>query len=375
MSNTFLVDNIEYKIVKNPHTSGPMIARVDGFPIENRKEICRRFLRERGWSDDMFFDKITNDLERQINKIINNSHVPNEIGNPGTKKKEIDSARLHPELTQTEEIISYLKQKGCMTHRELSIALYGDSYHMPNLYESLQSLVRRGIVNRKGERPAYYSLSDNDISAPDKYQTPKLQTSRTQSRRTDIPAPSIEQIEYWLHAWNELEDYTAQEKAIDKLFGGEFKPNDNLQNILIKCSVLNDFYSTNIFKIYPVAKHILSLNIDDRLREGDPTLVDDIAKISIGDKEKNFYSFASKYCSHHNPLEYPIYDSYVHKVLKYYRNIDRFYTFEESDLKNYKKFKNILIEFKKFYHLEKYNLKQLDMYLWQFGKKYFPNKY
>ncbi len=192
---------------------------------------------------------------------------------------------------------------------------------------------------------------------------------------TNIPEPSVEQVLYWLKSWDELEDYVAQEDAIDKLFKGEFSSNSSLQNILIKCSVLNDFYSTNIFKIYPVAKHILELNIDERLKAGDPTLVDDIAHININDKEKNFYSFASKYCSHHNELEFPIYDSYVHKVLKYFKKVDKFYEFNEADLKIYPKFKNILIEFRKFYHLERFNLKELDKYLWQFGKRYFPKTY
>lgn len=375
MGNTFIVNDIEYKIVRNPHTSGPMIARVDGFPIENRKEICRRFLRSHGWTDEMFGIRITNDLERQINKIINGSYVPDEVGDSGTKKKEADPARIHPEMTQTEEILSLLEKRGCMTHRDLSVAMYGDSYHMPNLYESLRSLVNKGLVNREGDHPAYYSLSGEEIEIPEKQQTPRPQIVRTYTRRADIPSPSIEEVEYWLHAWDELEDYSAQEDAIDKLFYGEFKSNDNLQNILIKCSVLNDFYSTNIFKIYPVAKHILSLNIDERLKEGDATLVNDIAKVNLGDDEKNFYSFASKYCSHHNPLEFPIFDSYVRKVLKYYRKVDRFAYFDDEDLKDYPKFKEILIAFRSFYKLDKYNLKELDKYLWQFGKKYFPNKY
>lgn len=298
MGNTFVVDNVEYKIVRNPHTAGPMIARVDGLAIENRKEICRRFLRTHGWTDDMFGNKITNELERQINKIINGSYIPNEVGEPSPFRKErVDSG----------------------TH-----------------YSSSMPRVRR---------------------------------------REDVPIPSVDQVEYYLKKWNELEDYSAQEEAIDKLFYGEFNSNDNLQNILIKCSVLNDFYSTNIFKIYPVAKHILALNIDKRLKSGDPTLVDDIARINLGDKEKNFYSFASKYCSHHNQLEFPIYDSYVHKVLKYFRNADRFFQFDEADLKVYPKFKNILIEFRKFYKLEKYNLKELDKFLWQFGKEHFPKNY
>ena len=203
----------------------------------------------------------------------------------------------------------------------------------------------------------------------------KPKRARTYQRKENVPEPSEEQVEFWLHRWDELEDYTAQEDAIDRLFHGEFAKNDNLQNILIKCSVLNDFYSTNIFRIYPVAKHILSLNIDDRLKKGDPSLVDDIAKVSINNKDKYFYSFASKYCSHHNQLDFPIYDSYVHKVLKYYRNVDRFFIFDENDLKVYSKFKDILIQFRSFYKLDKYNLKELDKYLWQFGKEYFPNNY
>ena len=197
---------------------------------------------------------------------------------------------------------------------------------------------------------------------------------RTVKRKENIPQPSKELVEHYLKKWEMLEDYAAQEDAVNKVFK-DYSSNKRLENILIKCSILNDFYSTNIFKIYPVAKHILSLDIDKRLAAGDPTLVDDIARISIGDKPKNFYSFAYKYCSHHNQLEFPIYDSFVHKVLKYYRNVDRFYEFDESDLKVYPKFKNILIQFRSFYELENFNLKELDKYLWQFGKEYFPKNY
>ena len=190
-----------------------------------------------------------------------------------------------------------------------------------------------------------------------------------------IPTPCKEEVEKWLKHWDSLPDYTEQEKALDKLFFGEFKSNDNLQNILVKCSTLNDFYSTNIFKVYPVALHILSLNIDERLDNNDPTLVNDIANVTINGKDKYFYSFASKYCSHHNPLNYPIYDSYVEKVLKHFRNETPLLKFDNNDLKVYKKFKSILIKFQQLYNIEEYSLKDLDRYLWQLGKKYFPNKY
>lgn len=190
-----------------------------------------------------------------------------------------------------------------------------------------------------------------------------------------IQTPCKEEVEKWLKHWDSLPDYTEQEKALDKLFFGEFKTNDNLQNILIKCSTLNDFYSTNIFKVYNVAVHILSLNIDERLSNNDPTLVNDIARVTINGKEKCFYSFASKYCSHHNPLNFPIYDSYVEKVLKYFRKENPLLKFENNDLKDYKKFKGILNKFQQLYNIEEYSLKDLDRYLWQLGKEYFPNKY
>jgi hypothetical protein len=44
-------------------------------------------------------------------------------------------------------------------------------------------------------------------------------------------------------------------------------------------------------------------------------------------------------------------------------------------LKDYAKFKNILIEFRAFYGLEKHKLKQIDQYVWQLGKEYFPKNY
>lgn len=57
------------------------------------------------------------------------------------------------------------------------------------------------------------------------------------------------------------------------------------------------------------------------------------------------------------------------------RNTDKFADFENEDLKDYKKYKNIFLAFRKFYGLEKYSLKELDKYLWQVGKKYYPRKY
>lgn len=244
-----------------------------------------------------------------------------------------------------------------------------DTHYSANLIAECGFRISTDLKNKR-----LRLIRDGTVVNKPQVSSDKPKRVRTYQRKENVPEPSIELVDHYLKKWDNLEDYSSQEEAVNRVFR-DYNSNKKLENILIKCSILNDFYSTNIFKIYPVAKHIQSLNIDTRLKDGDPTLVDEIAKITIGGKTKNFYSFASKFCSHHNQLDFPIYDSYVHKVLKYYRKVDRFYDFEENDLKVYPKFKNILIEFRSFYKLDKYNLKELDKYLWQFGKEYFPNNY
>ena len=192
----------------------------------------------------------------------------------------------------------------------------------------------------------------------------------------DIPKPNKKIINEYLVKWDNLEDhYLWQESSLDKLFHKDYKKNTDLNEILIKCSCLNDFYSTNIFLIYPVAKKIFDLNIDKRLKQGDASLVNDIAHVTINGKEKTFYSFASKYCSHHNAIEFPIYDYFVDKMLMHFQKKDKFSNFKKDDLKDYVKFKNILIEFKKYYDIDEFNLRDIDKYLWIAGKEYFPKKY
>ena len=193
--------------------------------------------------------------------------------------------------------------------------------------------------------------------------------------KRDVPNPCKNEVEKYLKKWDSLENYVLQENSLNKLFFETYPNNNDINDILVKVSTLNDFYSTNIFSVFSVAKRILELNIDERLKNKDETLVNDIANVNINGVEKHFYSFATKYCSHHNPIDYPIYDSYVSKVLIYFNRKDHFSDFKKDDLKIYKKFKEVLVAFKKYYNIDEYNLKDIDRYLWQLGKEYFPNSY
>lgn len=185
--------------------------------------------------------------------------------------------------------------------------------------------------------------------------------------------PSPEEVEKYLKLWEQTDKYIVPEKALLKLFNDTYPLNIDIRDVLTKVTLLNQIYSTNLMNVFAVAKHIVSLDVDMRLMSGDISLIDDIASIP-GVKGKQ-YSFATKYCSHHNSSLFPIYDSYVVKVLKEFNKTYKFAKFTEEDLKDYKTFKNILNEFKHHFELGRYSLKQIDQYIWLMGKTKMPNKY
>lgn len=186
-----------------------------------------------------------------------------------------------------------------------------------------------------------------------------------------IPRPCVSEVEWYLKEWDADERFVEQEKVLNKLFKEQYPENTDIEGVLLKATVLNAFYSTNIYSIYPVAKHIIDQRIDSKLVSGDISVVDDIRKISENDRDN--YSFATKYCSHHYPEAFPIYDSYVEKLLCYFRDKDKFSAFKTDELKQYGRFKQILLDFRAYYRLEAYDLKKIDQYLWLLGKKYMPN--
>jgi hypothetical protein len=192
---------------------------------------------------------------------------------------------------------------------------------------------------------------------------------------TSVINPSPESISKYIEKWSTLENYILQEQALNHLFQNLCPTNNKIEDVLLKVSALNDFYSTNIFDTYTVAKHILNKNIDSRLRNKDYSLINDIAQVTIKGKTRNFYSFASKYCSHHKPDDFPIYDSFVEKMLMHYRKVNKFHKFRKKDLKIYDKFIEIISTFQRFYSLNNFSLRQIDIFLWLAGKEFFPKNY
>lgn len=198
--------------------------------------------------------------------------------------------------------------------------------------------------------------------------------------RPEIPEPNEENINACWNEWKGWEKTGPQEKALDLLFKKRCPDNTRIEDILLKVTVLNDFYKVNLYfhsDPYTVSEHILKHKIDKKLRSEDIDLVNEIAPVKVGKEIKTLYSFASKYCHHHKPEAYPIiYDSYVEKMLMYFKRKDKFRDFKRDDLKKYKEFLKIIKAFKKCYVPDKeFSLRQIDIYLWSVGRRYFSKKY
>jgi hypothetical protein len=165
--------------------------------------------------------------------------------------------------------------------------------------------------------------------------------------------PTAKVIKSQLQTWRALENYRLQEQSLALLFHQFCPHNTNLERILLKVTALNQFYSTRIYDTYSVAKHILKM----------------------GQKQRNCYSFASKYCSHHLPDVFPIYDGFVDRMLWHYRSVDSFAVFKRKNLKTYADFVRVINSFQKHYGLERFGLRELDVFLWIEGKRCFPKDY
>lgn len=286
-------------------------------------------------------------------------------------------------MDKKERILQYCREQNkTLTARNIVDALYPGK-KQPYVNSEINLLVQEKKLVRVETKPAYtvhIPKPDEVIPKPRDYSRGLNSSNGYGSGHwkptMEIPCPSPTEADKYIKAWDDLENYRLQESALDKLFFELCPENKYIEDILIKVAALNDFYSTNIFTAYPVANKILSLNIDERLAVGDLSLVNDIATVEMSNgAEKNFYSFATKYCSHHQPKKYAIYDSYVNKILRYFRGRDHFARFADSELKNYPRFNAVLNQFRKFYGLEDYDLKMTDRYLWQLGKAAFPREF
>ncbi len=184
-----------------------------------------------------------------------------------------------------------------------------------------------------------------------------------------IETPSVEVVQKYIDEFNNNREFVVVEDTLSELFR-KYPRNQSLQEILIKSTVLNSLYNTNIYAIVKMADHILNKNMDSRLQVGSLELVAEIAYIEIEGKIRNNYSFASKYCHWHKPDIYPIYDSYIDQLLWQYQKQGDVMRFTRAALRDYPRYKEIVESFRKKYGLVQFSFKELDKFLWMRGKEF-----
>jgi hypothetical protein len=155
--------------------------------------------------------------------------------------------------------------------------------------------------------------------------------------------------------------------------------NEDIHAVLAKAAILNDLYSTNIY-VYPtkvpgiidIAEHIAKhgKEIDAGLAVGSDEVVSLIARIELPEKTpRTNYSFATKYCSWHNPDKYPIWDSRVDHYLWSLQR-EKPFSNEFNDgyaLRDYAMFRRTLDAFAERYSLANFKYKAIDKFLWKYG--------
>lgn len=181
-----------------------------------------------------------------------------------------------------------------------------------------------------------------------------------------LPKPSKKLIQKKAEELRKQEDTLLDLEVLNNLFKSN-SSNTDIPTVLLKVTVLNELYSTRIFKVRDAARAIVDAEIDSLLDNNDPCAVKRIQTMKLGSKVRSTYSFATKYCSWHHPENYPIFDKNVMKALTAYRIQDKFAKFSQKDLRDYKKFIEILKIFRKYYEVENVSFSDLDKFLWSVG--------
>jgi len=147
-----------------------------------------------------------------------------------------------------------------------------------------------------------------------------------------------------------------------------FPSNTDLHHVTIKAIIINTLYGTVIYDVPRISRHIAGLFVDQKLAIADLSLIDDIRKghgIGTDSKERNLYSFATKYVHFHKPDAYPLYDNLVKELLPAINNaVDFSQRFTQKSLLTYQTYKNIIDSLMDFMNVSNWGYKRFDEGLW-----------
>lgn len=106
--------------------------------------------------------------------------------------------------------------------------------------------------------------------------------------------------------------------------------NNDIAMVSMKISLIDITNGTNLSRnlgknggLYKLSKKIVESNFDERVKNGDITIIEELARFTKQEFNKNLFSFITKYCLYHNIHcynrdDYAIYDSVLSKNLHRY---------------------------------------------------------
>ena len=158
-----------------------------------------------------------------------------------------------------------------------------------------------------------------------------------------------EKLHEYVDKFKHEEGYFVRDLENIKFFS-EYPDNTNVDSVMLKLSAINHADIERLYALKPMADHIVSLNIDPRLRNNDLTIVEEIAKISLHHKEYCLLNFASTYCNYHKPGVFPIFSEQHIDFYEAY-NLEHHLS-KDVNTFGYVEFKNTLDDMLTRYHLK-----------------------
>lgn len=249
-------------------------------------------------------------------------------------------------MSQKETIVNMLKTNGTMTQGALAEAIYGDKNHGPNIYATLIGLVKNGAVLRTGSNPSYYSLSGTEIIIPEKSQK---STKGYRDVSSDIITnEAMEEAETLVQG---TDNYGPENELITRCLR-KFPKNTDPDIVAMKVGLIDITNSTHLsqhkskISMVELANIIAAIPyIDERIADGDPEVVNEIAR---SNGKINLFSFASKYCCYHNRNlygrdDYSILDTVLKEYLpRYFDDITKGQIQKWQDSFNYKAYNDYI---------------------------------
>ena len=184
--------------------------------------------------------------------------------------------------------------------------------------------------------------------------------------------PLSEFITFCSDCFGRIDRYRIADGVIS-LAIANYPNNDQLNQALTKVILINSLYGTSIYDTLRIARHIITLDCDQKFRDGDISVVDDIRTghdITLENgNDRDFYSFATKYASWHSPDHFPIFDNLVKRLLPFLNRDQHFHeTFTQVALDNYDTYKAVIDSLMAHCGLENFGYKRFDQGLWVYAK-------